>query len=114
MNSLVSRLTDMYDAEFDIFRGGFVKTSGSIYSNRFRYKLEDDKIIYTICIPGVDKKDINLYIEDDILFAKTSETLSSISIYSIVDKDSYKAELKNGILKVEFKRLNKLKELKID
>ena len=97
-----------------------------------------DKIIVKAEVPGVDKKDIKLTVEDDVLTisgetkreeeTKESDYYScervygafsrSIALPTAADREKVKATLKDGILTVELPKLKgaqeKAKEIPID
>jgi HSP20 family protein len=77
----------------------------------------EEKGIMEIAIPGYDKKDFELYVENGILRLKINDNKKSLS-YSIVDSlwsskylfEKSKAEYVNGILKITIPKTEKSKK----
>ncbi len=70
-------------------------------------KESDDKLTLKIVIPGFNKEDLNLYVEDDTLYLSVykKDTKRSYSIFTRFSGERYlfekaKAEYISGILKV--------------
>jgi len=87
-----------------------------------KWKYEDDKIILNVAVPGFEKEDFNLSIEDGDLILRIQSEKKNL-IYSILDKfysDSYeldkvKAVYKNGMLKITIpKTAKKTKKIEIE
>ncbi len=74
----------------------------------------DDKLTIVAELPGVEKKDINLEVEQDTLIidvdAKERRYHKKLKLPCGVRTDDVKATYKNGILEVKLKRLEKKRE----
>jgi HSP20 family protein len=84
------------------------------------YEDRDTDIVFTIDMPGVSKKDINIEVEDH--FIKVSATNGNGRDYNytrrfkpMVDVDSAKATFTNGVLDITVKKIaeKKGKQVKI-
>ncbi|MFX0096561.1 MAG: archaeal heat shock protein Hsp20 [Candidatus Hodarchaeota archaeon] len=75
---------------------------------------EADKIVIVAEMPGVEKKDIQLKATEDsvTISAETPERKYSkrVDLYTKVDPKSSKAIYKNGVLEVEFEKVEKGEE----
>jgi HSP20 family protein len=102
-------------------RGGLVREALS------DVRENDDEVIVTFELPGMERDDIDLRIQDDYIEIKAkkqktkekkdknsfSSSISSSAFYqkiplpAIVDKDSADATYKNGILELRLKKIDK-------
>ena len=85
------------------------------------YEERDKDIVFTIDMPGVDKKDIDINVEDHSITVKAENGGSRKYNYSrkfkpSVDRDSAKATFKNGVLDITLTKVpeeSKGKSIKI-
>jgi len=79
---------------------------------RFSAWMEDDRFIVRVVLPGVDKKDIEMKALQNrfLLRAKREKVLYDLDLSLDIDikPNSSKAEYKEGLLRVEFTRVNPL------
>lgn len=79
----------------------------SLYSAKL--KDSNDSIVLEVPVPGFDKKDLNLSIEEDQLIIKAKNEENDFErTYILGDKinrDNVKAEVTNGMLKVTFAKV---------
>lgn len=86
----------------------------------YSIKKEDNELILSISVPSLEKDDLDINVEDDILIVKSEKENDFINpfekIYSIskIDKDKITSSLENGILKIKLPYKDKhLKKIKI-
>ena len=97
-------------------------TSWMYYVNTGDYKLEDhgESIVADILVAGVSKKDIEAYVEDKILKVTSSKPGWNGNVNVTIDLTSHKVstknlkiKLSNGVLRVEFPKVDEKIKLEI-
>lgn len=91
------------------------------------FKETDQAFLMSIDMPGVSKKDLNLQIENDIIYItatrkvffdkeeSSKQTLSrTIQVPKLVDVDKIKAHIEDGVLYLALPKLEKAKAKKIE
>ncbi len=93
----------------------------------------DDAFVLVMDVPGVSEKDVDLQLEDDVLTIRArsashemkgydllygeyraSDYERSFTLSTDIDRDKVKASVKNGVLRVELPKAEKLKPRKIE
>ncbi len=116
-------IRDTQDFLNNMFRGlvpGFELAGGKTLAPFVDVKEEDDKVVVTMDIPGVDKKDVDIHINDNLVeisarcsreseteeegYVQRERTYSSfsrtVSLPSNVTEEGAKAKLEDGVLTV--------------
>ena len=80
-------------------------SNGGIKRDAMSYEERDNDIVFTIDMPGVEKKDIDINVEEHSITVKAEKEGERKYNYSrkfkpIVDIDSAKATFKNGVLDI--------------
>ncbi len=94
---------------------------------------KDDAFVLIMDVPGVSEKDVELELEDDVLTVharaashemegyellygeyRSSDYERSFTLSSDIDREKIKASVKNGVLRVELPKAEKLKPRKIE
>jgi len=97
-------------------------SSWSYFVNSGDYKIEDhkDSLAVHILVAGVSKKDIKAYMEGPILTVHTDEIGWNGSVNVTIDLQFYKVDTKNpkiklsnGVLRVEFPKIDEKINLEI-
>ena len=120
MPSIFNRMDNIID--------GFFNNSGHVYTRRPKYNVIENEKDYSVLmeIPGIDKEDISIECENDMLTISSKRECSESSdqnfnrfenlevnksFYLPEDIDSNKigAELKNGILEITIPRKTPIK-----
>lgn len=80
----------------------------SLYSAKV--KDNEDSIVLEVPVPGFDKKDLNLSIEEDQLIIKAKNEENDFErVYILgekINRENVKAEVVNGMLKVTFGKVS--------
>ena len=80
----------------------------------YKHSLIDNGYLYEFEVPGIDKKDITMYVENNYLIVKAKNKTRNYEFMVKLNSDTLKnkieAELKNGILKVLVPRQKELEK----
>ena len=97
--------------ERDFIRNCFFSFFENELENGYRASEKDGEFILEVDLPGVEKKDVSIEFEDDILKVKSkrAEKESEIlfRIRKNVNKTDVKAEMNLGVLKIKMKEKEK-------
>lgn len=94
---------------------------------------KQDAFVLVMDVPGVSEKDVELELEDDVLTIQARSTAHEVEGYELlygeyrasdyersftlssdIDRNKIKASVKNGVLRVELPKAEKLKPRKIE
>jgi len=113
-NDIFGGLDDMLDAWMDMMqaipmmetaRNKVAQVATPKHQGTMSYEERDKDIVFTIDMPGVEKKDINIKVEDHSITVKAENGGSRKYNYTrkfrpTVDVDSAVATFKNGVLDI--------------
>jgi len=77
-------------------------------------KKESGKFVYTLEVPGYNKRDVNLNVENDKLIVQFEDKARSVRLPQSVDIDKISTTCENGFLKVDLPISDGAKARKIE
>ena len=117
-NDILGGLDELLDAWMDMIQvipmmdtaRNMAKVAKPKHEGTMSYEERDKDIVFTIDMPGVDKKDIDVKVEDHSITVKAENGGSRKYNYSrkfkpSVDIDSAKATFKNGVLDISLTKV---------